>query len=104
MWRPNHVVVPCGHFKYGQSAESEWSPARFVPFRIARAAEHRDVTSIGLLQIIACATNDPNDRGICSVFMTVTPPVAASSAIGRVELSTSWPNGLIQGRREVNHR
>ena len=60
MWQPNHVTVPRGHFKNGQPAERERFPARSVPFRIARAAEHRDVTSVGLVHILAaCATTKP---------------------------------------------
>ena len=53
MWRRMHEVVWCGDFKNRQPAESERSPICCLPVRIARAAEHRDVTRVGLVHIVA---------------------------------------------------
>jgi hypothetical protein len=61
MWWEDHMLVSCGHFKNHQSPAGERSPMRSVPFRISRAAEHRDVTSIGLVDIVAaCPRTKPN--------------------------------------------
>ena len=59
----NHVIMLCGHFKNGQPAAGEQSPTRCLPFRIARAAEHRDVTSIGLGHIGAAR---PKTKPMCA--------------------------------------
>ena len=47
-WRQNHVIVSCGYFKNRKPAEGERFPMCSLSFGIARAAEHRDVTRIGL--------------------------------------------------------
>src|SRR5690349_3422279 len=59
-WRQNHVVVCCGHFKNRQPAAGERLPRRSLALRIARAAEHRDVTDIRLVHIgAACPKTKP---------------------------------------------
>ena len=60
MWRQGHVEVSCGHFKNRQPAAGERSPMCSLPFGISRAAEHRDVTRIGLGHIAAvCPSTKP---------------------------------------------
>ena len=48
IWRQDHVVVSCGHFKNRQPAAGERCPTCSLPLGIARTAEHRDVAGIGL--------------------------------------------------------
>ena len=62
MWRQDHVVVSGGHFKNRQPAARERRPMCFLPFGIARAAEHRDVTRIGLRHIVAVCPSDKANR------------------------------------------
>ena len=57
MWRQDHVVVSCGHFKNSQPAAGERSPMCSLSFGIARTAKHRDVARIGLGHIGAACPN-----------------------------------------------
>ena len=57
VWRQDHVVVAGRHFKNRQPAARERSPMCFLPFGISRAAEHRDVTRIGLGHIVTVCPN-----------------------------------------------
>ena len=57
MWRQDDVDVSCGHFKNRQPAAGERSPMGSLPFGIACAAEHRDVTRVGLGHIAAACPN-----------------------------------------------
>src|SRR5690349_16837919 len=60
MWRQDHVVVTCWHFKNCKTAACKRSPMGLLPFEVARTAEHCDVTSIGCRHVVAtCPATKP---------------------------------------------
>ena len=62
VWRQDHVVVSCRYFKNRQPAAREGSPNVLLLFGISCAAEHRDVTRIGLRHIVDGLPDHTTDR------------------------------------------
>ena len=99
MWRQDHVVVSCGYFKNSQAAASKRSPMCSLPFGIAGAAEHRDVTRIGLGHIVAvCPATKPI---VVSRLMLVRDGSPLSNSTDHTTASIPFPYPFSLSKKAV---